>query len=1002
MPTLRALAAVVPLLFAQPAAAQTPALVRDLNTTQLCCAGSAPSGFARVGAYLYFAASRTDVGRELFRTDGLPGGTSLVADCWSGWGLHGNPTSLTGAANQLFFLATDQNGTEPWRSDGTAAGTVRLRDIKLGAEGSTQAGQPMAAFGNQAVFAAIDGVSGTELWVSDGTAAGTLLLKDINPGAAASMWLTDPLSVLGNAVLFAAGEPPTGKELWRTDGTTAGTYLVKDIRAGFASSNPVLGGPDVAGAVYFAADDGTSGVELWRSDGTQAGTYLVRDINPGPGASSPRAFTGLGSLVYFVANDGASGDEVWVSDGTAAGTRLVIDLIPGAASANPYSLTTMGSALYFGANAPYPQLWRSDGTAAGTMSITPPTVLSAIVGLVATDNLLFFTTDNWTSGREPWVSDGTAAGTFLIREIMPGNVGSYPDSFFRNPAGSGVVFAAVHPVVWNELTVSDGTTGGTLLLADINDASVSSSPTGVDLHGTMLLAANDDAGPGLWRSDGSPAGTTRLAGLSRYTSLPRSYAVLGGLGLFGAPRLWRSDGTPAGTTWIPVPSGVGPRQLLRVGDAVFFFGWSAQYGDELWITDGTAQGTRLVKDIRSGPQSALSSFLGNYRAAVGTVCFGANDGLAGDELWCSDGTASGTVMVKDIEPGPGSSRPAFFAPMGGTLFFGATDSANGWELWRTDGTGSGTALGKDIWPGPSGSNPGFMTASADMLFFPANDGITGFELWKSDGTGAGTVLVADIAPGSQSSFNGESGVAGDTLFFAADDGTYGKELWATDGTALNTRLVFDIHPGTNGSYPQRFMAIGSRRVVFSVLSSPSGTGLWVSDGTAAGTYRFSMPPATADNVRPLALSSGLLFFAADDRRYGDEPWVLHPGATAQVEGAGCAPGVPPALRASDPVLGQVMQVSVRGPAVGASGVLVIGGRTVVRLPGAGCELYVDPGLLLAAQPFAVGASGWSMPIGIPNSPALGGVGVMLQAAVAPSPMPLGFDQSNGVVATLGK
>src|SRR5262249_43368529 len=158
------------------------------------------------------------------------------------------------------------------------------------------------------------------------------------------------------------------------------------------------------------------------------------------------------------------------------------------------------------------------------------------------------------------------------------------------------------------------------------------------------------------------------------------------------------------------------------------------------------------------------------------------DGVHGNELWKSDGTAVGTVLVKDIFPGtsffgiPNSSDPGNLTAVGNTLFFSAGDGINGRELWKSDGTEAGTVLVKDIEPGFGGSGPGNFTAVGNTLYFTARTSANGMELWKSDGTATGTVMVQDINPGFASSdpaylvdFNG-------TLFFRANDGVNGTEL----------------------------------------------------------------------------------------------------------------------------------------------------------------------------------------------------------------------------------
>ena len=201
-------------------------------------------------------------------------------------------------------------------------------------------------------------------------------------------------------------------------------------------------------------------------------------------------------------------------------------------------------------------------------------------------------------------------------------------------------------------------------------------------------------------------------------------------------------------------------------------------GSELWKSDGTAVGTVLVKDIWIGNSSNPN----RLTDVNGTLFFRADNGTNGEELWKSDGTSAGTVLVKDINPGTSSSEPNYLININGTLFFRAYDGVNGYELWKSDGTSAGTVLVKDIWSGSNNSSPEYLTNVNGTLFFRASDGSNGVELWKSDGTSAGTVMVKDINPGSSGSLPGYrtlTNVNG-TLFFAADDGTNGIELWKYD------------------------------------------------------------------------------------------------------------------------------------------------------------------------------------------------------------------------------
>src|SRR5262249_18436363 len=154
-----------------------------------------------------------------------------------------------------------------------------------------------------------DGSRGVELWKSDGTAKGTVLLKDINPGSG-SPWPGGPtqpnssypmnLTAFQGAVYFSAGDAAHGVELWKSDGTAKGTVLLKGIWGG--ASAPLEGVPALPnsgypssftvfqGALYFAATDAQHGTELWVTDGTAAGTRLAEEITPGPGSGLVGSF----------------------------------------------------------------------------------------------------------------------------------------------------------------------------------------------------------------------------------------------------------------------------------------------------------------------------------------------------------------------------------------------------------------------------------------------------------------------------------------------------------------------------------------------------------------------------------------------------------------------------------------------------------------------------------------------------------------------------------------
>lgn len=119
------------------------------------------------------------------------------------------------------------------------------------------------------------------------------------------------------------------------------------------------------------------------------------------------------------------------------------------------------------------------------------------------------------------------------------------------------------------------------------------------------------------------------------------------------------------------------------------------------------------------------------------------------ELWVTDGTTEGTVFVKDIWPGTWPSAVRSIVELNGTAYFTASDRHGGVGLWRSDGTETGTVLLRSFveMDQEQGFDDQRLVVAGDRLFFSADDGVTGLELWTSDGTASATELVLDLRPG---------------------------------------------------------------------------------------------------------------------------------------------------------------------------------------------------------------------------------------------------------------
>lgn len=203
----------------------------------------------------------------------------------------------------------------------------------------------------------------------------------------------------------------------------------------------------------------------------------------------------------------------------------------------------------------------------------------------------------------------------------------------------------------------------------------------------------------------------------------------------------------------------------------------------------------MVKDINPNGSGVTNHYL-TTRVAIGnTLFFVANDGVRGQELWKTDGNATGTVMLADINPGIASSDPSNLTAFNGKVYFTATGAASS-VLWVTDGTAAGTTVFHNItmtnFVDPENLNT-FQVSGGRLYYRTTNDG-----LWSTDGTQAGTVPT-EFWP--LAAVNGQ-------VLYAHSDAEHGEELWIGDGTLEGTSLLADIWLGASSSYLHEFIVVG--------------------------------------------------------------------------------------------------------------------------------------------------------------------------------------------------
>lgn len=682
------------------------------------------------------------------------------------------PQDLTFAAGRIYFLATtNAHGAEIYVSDGTMPGTRRISDLVPAFNGEGWA--TLGAVGSRMLFWVDSSGVGLEVWAHDGSSLVRLTNLDDSGGAFYSM---NPWGFNADKFVFTigGGSEPIGPIV--TDGTPAGTMLFSDSVPQSIGATRVGGsvGPfeyfrvgefmysydGAAAAVVAQFPSGSYGnglpvafdaglivgaglstpgfsynSEPWFFDPVAHAGAPLAEIHPGTAGLQSQfgAMAAAGRRVVF---NGPSttgmGVEPFGTDGTQGGTALLGDLTSGSASSiftptssGPRAMCIIGN-----------RWWSTDGTPTGTTQLplfAPTSSPTPVVGTLGGRSIIAARHTTANVGYEPYITDGTVAGTMLIKNIT--------------------ILGSASPAPFED-----------------------SNPSGfVELNGRVYFnAQSNDYGYELWASDGTPEGTYQVKDINPGTNsswvglnmnqlaLKRVMAAHNGLIYFAA----QSSGT----------SPVFP---------------------ELYKTDGTSAGTERVLDLNPGSGGSLPDLLtstpqGLFFAA--TVSAGANP--PGRELFISDGTAAGTRLVKNISMTSANTEFLAMCPVGGGAS-GAPSGAvficrpvsNTYQVWFSDGTEAGTVrLGTNLTIDSAFINSilPVLVPHRGRAYFVAttNNNPTTREVWQTDGTAEGTCMLANVLPDPGSSVSSEHGklltLANNRLFTVLESPMWGREVHVID------------------------------------------------------------------------------------------------------------------------------------------------------------------------------------------------------------------------------
>jgi ELWxxDGT repeat protein len=423
-------------------------------------------------------------------------------------------------------------------------------------------------------------------------------------------------------------------------------------------------------------------------------------------------------------------------------------------------------------------------------------------------------------------------------------------------------------------------------LGDIYPGSNSSFPEGnniaIQLNDKLLFSANDGVhGTELWLFDGKKASLLKDINVGLESSACQDYYLLNGKVIFTANdgihgfEWWITDGTIQGTQMLAdIFPGDGWGVYVNeygysfdyffIDNGFLYFNGSTNAGYyDLWRTDGTAEGTSLIKKSEFYQNDAATNFVKFHD----TIYFSYK---IDDGLWKTDGTPEGTTLVLDKDANGSYFDIDYLFSTGNYMLM-----LHDFDLYRSDGTSAGTYKIKDFEAITSNNSwLGLFIQLGNFVLFPGNDGIHGDELWRTNGTTDSTFMVIDLDPGNEGYCPQNKVVFKNKIYYKGNDGKAGIEFWCSDGTAEGTKLVKDFDPGLMSGFSLPSYIETDGKNIYLKAGKSFDEELWVSDGTTDRTYEIDINPWDESLPCMFYLFHDKLFLFANKENFGFEPFVI--------------------------------------------------------------------------------------------------------------------------------